>query len=404
MNDAPQLDIGTLGFDSGAHILVKLALLPLATGGEVTVRGDHPEFIGELAAWCRAHGHQMRVDNDEHAKQPFAVVVRGAAMSARWVGAQRAGESDSTKVSELDGEPLAEWGLAPRGATVELGGPRPSFALAKRDELWTDRASSLYRQALASQWDPHTAIDWSTPIEHHEAVEHAIVQVMTFLIENEQAALVVPTRFLGQIHPYFREIQQMLAVTIADEARHIEVFTRRAVASGLPLALSTAGGRASLQTLIDEPDYATAAFLLSVMGEGTFVSLLSFLERHAPDSVTRRIAHLTRQDEARHVAFAMSHLERHAQLDPALRSRLANAVERRHQALQHTAGLNEEVFDSLVLLAAGAPDPVAIRAGWRAVQDLQREMADARQSRLARLGFTAGERGTLAALHSRNFM
>ena len=235
-------------------------------------------------------------------------------------------------------------------------------------------------------------------------VETAVVQIMTFLIENEEAALVVPARFLGQVHPHFREIQQVLAITVADEARHIEVFTRRAGQTGRALALSSAGGRASLQTLLDEPDYATAAFLLSVMGEGTFLSLLSFLERHAPDPLTRRIAHLTRQDEARHVAFSMGHLERHAELEPDLRPRLARAVERRHDALRSTAGLNDEVFDSLVLLAAGEATPDAIARGWAAVQDLQRDMDENRRARLNRLGFTQAESETLSALHTRNFM
>jgi hypothetical protein len=193
--------------------------------------------------------------------------------------------------------------------------------------VWTDRSTALYAQAVAAQWDPSTAVDWNAPIEHNPRVETAVVQVMTFLIENEDAALVVPARFLGQIHPHFREIQQFLAVTVADEARHIEVFTRRATMTGHELALSSVGGRASLQTLINEPDYATASFLLSVMGEGTFVSLLTFLERHAPDAVTRRVAHLARTDEVRHVAFSLAHLERHAQLEPDLRSRLAPAVE-----------------------------------------------------------------------------
>jgi hypothetical protein len=80
---------------------------------------------------------------------------------------------------------------------------------------------------------------------------------------------------------------RFLAVTVADEARHVEVFTRRATMTGHDLALSTVGGRTSLQTLIDEPDYAIASFLLSVTGEGTFVSLLSFLDRHAPDPDAR---------------------------------------------------------------------------------------------------------------------
>ena len=96
--------------------------------------------------------------------------------------------------------------------------------------------------------------------------------------------------------------------------------------------------------------------------------------------------------------------ERHAAIDPGVRPRLARAVERRHAALRTTAGLNDEVFDSLVLLAAGAATPSAVAAGWRAVHELQRDMDDGRRQRLARLGFTPGETEELAALHTRNFM
>ena len=73
----------------------------------------------------------------------------------------------------------------------------------------------------------------------------------------------------------------------ADEARHIEVFTRRATLRRATLGLSTQGGQASLKTLLDEPDYALAFFLLSVLGEGSFLSLLRVHE-HAPDPVTAR--------------------------------------------------------------------------------------------------------------------
>jgi len=38
------------------------------------------------------------------------------------------------------------------------------------------------------------------------------------------------------------------------------------------------------------------------------------------------------------------------------------------------------------------------------VQELQREMADARAGRLARLGFSTEQADLLAALHTRNFM
>ncbi len=404
MTPPPTVHVGALGVDGGAHILVKVALRDVRSGAGIEVRGTHPDLLGQLATWCRLQGHRLRVTDDGRPDGEVVVIVeRGATAESRLVGAVRAGDP-APHADTLVERPASDWGLAARGVLVEPGGPTPPFDLDHRDEIWADRADRLYAQALAGQWDPNTAIDWTAAVVDAPSIEDAVVQVMTFLVENEEAALVVPARFLGRIHPHFREIQQVLAITVADEARHIEVFSRRAALSGRPLALSTVGGRASLQTLLDEPDFATASFLLSVMGEGTFVSLLGFLERHAPDPLTRRIAHLTRTDEARHVAFALGHLERHAALDPDVRPRLARAVERRHAALRTTAGLNDEVFDSLVVLAAGAITPTAIAAGWRAVHDLQRDMDDSRRNRLARLGFTPGETEELSALHTRNFM
>ena len=73
--------------------------------------------------------------------------------------------------------------------------------------LWTERASELYRQAIAAQWDPETAVEWDAAFALPDEVEDAVVQVMTYLIENETAALLLPARFLARMqHPHFREI------------------------------------------------------------------------------------------------------------------------------------------------------------------------------------------------------
>jgi hypothetical protein len=72
--------------------------------------------------------------------------------------------------------------------------------------------------------------------------------------------------------------------------------------------------------------------------------------------------------------------------------------------LAHTAGLNEEVFDALVLLAAGEWRPEAVAAGFEKVQTLKQEMDRDRRARLVKLGFTADEASALSALHTRNFM
>lgn len=361
----------------------------MAVGEAVEVRGSAPELAVHVRAWARAQGHGF----------DWPYVVRGGAAGARLAGAEPAGGPRT--VAE---RAPATWGVAARGALVEAGGPAFPFALDEKAAVWTDAAAGIYRQAAAAQWDPATAVDWDEPFDLPAEVEAAVVQVMTYLIENENAALVVPARFLGQIHPHFREVQAVLAVQVADEARHVEVFTRRAELRGGPLGLSTVSGQASLLTLLEEPDFALAHFLLSVLGEGTFLSLLSFLERYAPDPVTRRVTHLALADEARHVAFGMAHMEAVLAADAGLRARLATAVRRRHDALASTAGLNAEVFDALVVLAAGAFTPAAIAEGFARVQALEADMDDGRRRRLTKLGFGAGEAAELAELHTRNFM
>ena len=84
---------------------------------------------------------------------------------------------------------------------------------------------------------------------------------MTYLVENEQAALMIPARLLSRIHPHFREVMQLLATQAADEARHVEVFSRRGLLSGGPLGTSSASGRASLQTLLERTRLHDRKFL-----------------------------------------------------------------------------------------------------------------------------------------------
>lgn len=399
---SPIIDIEELGLDAGAHLLVKHGLLGVAPGAQIGVLGSCPGWEAQLAAWCRGQGHPFELGRRDG--RALALVTRGDALGGRWRGALETGHADPARPGAVAERASASWGLAARGATVEAGSPAIHFRLDQKIDSWSDSAADLYAQAVAAQWNADLAIDWQAPVELPDVVEDAVVQVMTYMIENEVAALVVPARFLGQLHPHFREVQALLAIQIADEARHIDVFTRRVRLKGREPALSTAGGQTSLKTLLDEPDFSIAAFLLSVLGEGTFVSLLTFLHAHAPDPVTRQIAKLAARDEARHVAFGMTHLMSRLKLEPDFRARLANAVQTRNDALSATSGLNEEVFDALILLAAGEFTPKAIAAGYLRVQQLMRDMADGRQARLEKLGFAKSDAQHLSSLHTRNFM
>ena len=400
-------DLDGLGLDDGGHLLVQRALEPLPSGGRLTVTGRHPALRVHLTAWCREHGHRVTEpgpgaggtggdgraetagpDNPASPDNPVEI-IKGTAGERRWHDAQRAGTAQGPPDERAD----PHWGLAARGALVEAGGPPIGAEWTERDHVWADIAPRLYASAAASQWDPATAVNWTAELDVPNEIERAVVQLMTYLVENEQAALIIPARLLSQLHPHFREVMQLLAAQAADEARHVEVFTRRGLLSGGPLGTSSAGGRASLQTLLAEPDFTTASFLLSVLGEGTFLDLLRFLHRHAPDPVTADVSRLAVRDEARHVAFGVAHTAHLVATDKSYLGVLRQSVERRHAALLDTAGLNTEVFDSLVLLAAGSWEPAAIRRGWRAVRDLQASMDEGRRRWTCRAGRRTAGRG-----------
>ncbi len=384
-----QIDLEDLAIHEGAPVLLRRALAGLAAGELLEVRTDSPDFLDALGAWCRKEGHR------------YVGSVGSACYRIEKGGGPAPVIEPGNHVAE-SAEP--NWGLAPRGGKIEPGGPGFAFTLCQKREVWAQELASIYKQAVANQWSAARDIPWSDLPRLPQEVEAAVAQIMTFLTENEFAALYVPARFIPRIHPHYREVVEVLAVQVVDEARHAEAFTRRAEAGGSGLGTTAVSGQLSLQTLLEEPDFTTATFLLCVMGEGTFLTLLNFLEEHAPDPVTSMLAELAHRDEARHVAFGMEHLRYVLEREPERRYSLAAAVERRSRMLASVSGLSPYVSDALMILAGGGVAPQQVRAGAQQVFLLHREMDDARCDRLQGLGFDSSQATSLSAYHTKNFM
>src|SRR5712691_9518721 len=107
-----------------------------------------------------------------------------------------------------------------------------------------------------------------------------------------------------------------------------------------------------LEILSDNPSAEQASFLLSVLGEGTFLDLLRYIETHAPEPATREIARRTRIDETRHVHFALDHIRSALRVDGSLKTKLQREIAERASVLSGIKGLNPLVEESLVILAA----------------------------------------------------
>lgn len=384
------LELEDLAFPEGVPVLLRRALEPLAPGELLEVCGDSADFADYLQAWCRKEGHRYHGAGQARRRH---LIEKGEAVRS----VVRLGRG-AAEVAE------PAWGLAPRGAAVELGGPQFSFPLRRKRDVWGQELHTIYSKAVSNQWSAAKDIPWSQLPKLSAEVEGAVCQVMTFLTENEFAALYVPARFLARIHPHYREVSAVLAMQVADEARHAEAFVRRAEEGGVGLGTTATSGQLSLQTLIEEPDFSTAVFLLCVMGEGTFLALLKFLEERAPDPVTALLARYAHRDEGRHVAFGMEHIRYVTELEPERRASLARAVERRGQMLASISGLSPYVHDALVIYSGGGISPAQIRRGASFVGGLHREMDRSRRERLQALGFSAPEAEALSAYHTKNFM
>jgi hypothetical protein len=295
-------------------------------------------------------------------------------------------------------------GFAPRGAPVEPGGPDYPVTLVARDRVAPPELGMLYDQAVAAQWDASRDIPWADIRPLQPVLERSVGQLMTFLAENELSALWLPSKFISRLHPSYAEVAMLLASQLYDEARHIDVFMKRArVAGGTP-GVSSVTTSQSLLSLLEIKDFTEASFLLSVLGEGTFLDLLKFIETHAPDDPTALLVKKARSDETRHVHFGLAHVRHALAHDPTLYSRLEAAVRRRSATMSGASGVPAPIADALTILAARGDGPSDVRRGYDAYRGLLETMHANRMKRLEHAGFSPEQARTLSDLHTPNFM
>ena len=270
--------------------------------------------------------------------------------------------------------------------------------------MWAAEVADLYEQATAGQWDASRDIPWADLKPLPDPLERAVCQIMTFLAENEYSALYVPAKFVPRINPQFAEVVFFLSTQMMDEARHIEAFTKRALANGGGLQYSAASTQLSLKTLFDQHDFTVASFLLSVLGEGTFLDLLKFIEDHAPDPVTAAVCRRARADETRHVHFGMAHVRYYLGQDPGHYEEFRAAVQQRAAVMSSVTEVSPRIQEALAVLAAGGLDPARLGEGTRKVRMLIEEMHEHRLRRLVAAGFTPQQAEEISRLHTPNFM
>jgi hypothetical protein len=410
-------DAGDLELGGGLEVLLTAVLEGAAPGESVDIKLVSRSTALELPGWARQAGHEVLEHRAEQEGSERRFVVRlrrgdvrrvlapelpprGEGMSLREGGVAHSADLRSEEPPERL-EPAS--GFIPLGAIAEAGGPSFDWGMNERDSVWAKEIAELTERATSAQWDASVDIPWAEARGLPDEIERAVSQVMTYIAQNEFAALYVPARFLSQVNPGYMEVLLWLSSHVHDEARHVEVFTKRALVGGAS-SYALASTELSLQTLLDERDFSSAALLLNVLGEGTFLDLLKFVERHAPDPATAAAARLAHRDEQRHVHFGIAHMRQVLRADPSKRAQLVEAVESRAAKLTSLTGLSPLLLESLTMMVAGSLSVTDLSSAAAEVRKLMHDMETNRIRRLRAAGFSQENASYLSDLHTPNLM
>ncbi|WP_026804283.1 ferritin-like domain-containing protein [Aliarcobacter lanthieri] len=367
----------------------------------------------ELRGWANLRGHLYL--GRENLKQQYSYKIQkikpnSFSKKASWNKKMQGIDTSNPKLKDLNlSEEILDIaphnnGLLTRGIIVEENSPIYDFELSYKEQVWSNPVSILYEEGKNLQWNATTDIPWNEIPELNPILEKAICQIMTYLVENEFSALYIPAKFISKINPYYMEVPLFLSSLMNDEARHIEVFTKRANANGGGFQYSSEVTQRSLFSLFKEDDYIKSSFLLHVMGEGTFVDLLSFLEKYMPDDATKKIIRLAKRDEMRHVSYGIEHVKSAIEQNPKRINALKNTAFKRKEFMDEINGESSMLLEALAILAGGSDEPNAYKKGFDLVEDLKEKMNENRVKRLVNIGIDEDLANDISKAHTPNFM
>ena len=199
--------------------------------------------------------------------------------------------------------------MAPRGSIVDDDAPDMGYEYNEKYLLWSDNVVALYEEATARQWSATRDIPWDKLKKLPDDLERAQCQIATFLSEVEMIASDFPAKWLWQMNQHYHEVKMFLCTQAMDEARHLEVFRKRALANGGGLMRCLTGTEQFLKTILHAPTYVQGSFLMHVLGEGLVLDIFRGGEFLAQNETEKEIYRLCMQDEARHVSYGTMHLK-----------------------------------------------------------------------------------------------
>lgn len=263
-------------------------------------------------------------------------------------------------------------GLAPRGAILPVGyQPDLGPTLNRKTDVWAYRVQRYWEEAVSRQWNVSTDVPWrdlakyEIPLE----LEIAFCQLCTLLSEVEMIATDLPAKWSHHMNSYFQEVKGFIASQCIDEARHSEVFRKRALANGVGLLKASVRSEHALKGILEADSYSEGSVFLHVLGEGFILTLFRSSEFISPTPVEQRMFQLVMQDEARHVSYGLQHLKYLMDNAPEHRAQINLFLDEAEKLL--TGLFNSEQLEAMIVLGGKGTKPENIRRGVEAVGAFQ---------------------------------
>ena len=272
---------------------------------------------------------------------------RGLTMTEIQIGSYGEVPEQSTNMT---GRPR---GAGERAEAYRVGG----YGVRSKSEIWLNNATFLYEEALQRQWSSATDVPWHTIKALPDDIEEAECLMCTFFNEVEFVAGDVPARWVNSTSPDFLESRQVLLAQVMDEARHMDVFRKRALANGgglMRMSGATSGFVGSIDLARDFTEMSTR---LHISGEGAVLTMFRMGELFGQNDAEKTMYRLCAQDEARHVAFGVMHLRYLSETAPERREEiefyLDEAEAQLMSGVQNPAGTQAETSEAFAILLGG---------------------------------------------------
>ena len=204
----------------------------------------------------------------------------------------------------------------PRGAwpaPLDRRGLLAPYTIYEKHEVWAENAADLYELAIRERWIPATEVAWGSIEPLAEHVEAALDQIYSQISEQQYNSNQVLMGWLKEISYGYHEVKLYLSTQVFDQARHVEMFRKRALANGGGLGVQMPG-------FLNRTIYAAFKFTelvcyVNILRASFLLGLAEFGERIGRSQADRQLFEGMANDLRRHMAYGAEHLKCYIRAD-----------------------------------------------------------------------------------------